>query len=1206
MKRLHLIGLFALLVLIVQAQSVPVNYYTTADGKKGAALKTALYDIISKNVTVRTYTQVWTDFTTTDVRSDGYILDRYAPQTNYTPDSDQGSTGSAVGDGYNREHSMPKSWFNEASPMYTDLFHLIPSDCYTNTRRSNYPFGETAGTTYTNGYSKLGTSTLATYSGTVFEPYDEYKGDFARIYFYMVTRNENVVATWSSPMLAGNKYPALSSWALQMLLDWAENDPVSDLEIARNEAVYGIQGNRNPFVDYEGLEQHIWGDFSDQAVSLSSYTSPYQRTDATGNGGVEDVADTGPTVATNLYEAVTTAEQLDAAILDGKKFILVGHCTDDHATHDYTMTSTARTSGSGASAVHYYSGAAYAPNTDNYIDINCVSGVAVFSMAKNENGYTFNFDGTTNYLQGTAAKRISGTSAATAPTTGTAVWTIAFSSGTATITNTTADYGTLRCNYNSGTPRFTTYTSSPSDVIPLAQLYVQTTNGTSLPATPVFSTATGSSVDQGTTITITTATNGATIYYSTDGGTSYTAGTAGTATATVTLSETGTTTLMAYATLGGVNSATATATYTVTAATHQYFEKITSAEELETGVRYLIVCEGYSKALGGKSGNFRNGATVSIDNGVIDLNAAPLAYPVTLGGTSEAYTFALSGDSLLAMSGSNNTTLTTKLASAINNDARWTITFSSGNAVIQSLTTTSTTRAIRYNNSNTRFGYYAATGENAVQLYKETTPAVVAPAAPTISPSGGTYSTGNTATVTITADDGATIYYTTDGTTPTTSSTTYTAALSLTATTTLKAIAVKKGVSSSVTEATFTFNIPSSGEDEYERIYTTDDLVSGDDYLIVFNGTVNTGSVASPVNQEATRALGAWVSGSSRYAGAAVSVTDDDILDLDVATGTPTLCTITDRGDYYTISYNDNGTTRYIGYNGSGTNLSQSTSYSDTKFQWDISFANGIATIQNKKTPTRYLGYYYNGDGGYFKAYTKTDNEAGGYTVKLQVFAKRTAETSISRFRYGTYFDQRAWLVPDGLTALTLVANDAQRIAAGTTYTTGTTVPAATPVLLYGGDGVNTTNYTLTFRFAPSDKPAANTDVNLLRGSMSTVAASDLATTSGVSADDYRFYKLTTYQGADMGFYYGATDGAPFDITATHKCWLLLPRGGAEVRSFVLDFDMLTAIGEVTTETLGITSGTLRQPIYDLQGRRVEKPVTGRMYISGGRIVIAR
>ena len=123
---------------------------------------------------------------------------------------------------------------------------------------------------------------------------------------------------------------------------------------------------------------------------------------------------------------------------------------------------------------------------------------------------------------------------------------------------------------------------------------------------------------------------------------------------------------------------------------------------------------------------------------------------------------------------------------------------------------------------------------------------------------------------------------------------------------------------------------------------------------------------------------------------------------------------------------------------------------------------------------------------------------------------------------------------------------------------------------------------------------------------MSTVAASNLATASGVSADDYRFYKLTTYQGANMGFYYGATDGAPFDITATHKCWLVLPRSAAEVRSFVLDFDMLTAIGEVTTDMPGITSGTLRQPIYDLQGRRVEKPVTGRMYISGGRVVIAR
>ena len=87
---------------------------------------------------------------------------------------------------------------------------------------------------------------MSGYSGTVFEPADEYKGDFARTYFYMATAYEDKISSWSSPMLAGNKYPAYANWALTMMLRWAEEDPVSDKEIARNNAVYDLQNNRNP------------------------------------------------------------------------------------------------------------------------------------------------------------------------------------------------------------------------------------------------------------------------------------------------------------------------------------------------------------------------------------------------------------------------------------------------------------------------------------------------------------------------------------------------------------------------------------------------------------------------------------------------------------------------------------------------------------------------------------------------------------------------------------------------------------------------------------------------------------------------------------------------------------------------------------------------------------------------------------------------
>lgn len=276
----------ALVVLLLSAmmafgESMP-DYYKNANGKKGAALKTALCGIIY-NRTERTYNDLWTDYYTTDVRSDGKIWDMYSNITNFRPGKDQAGIYSGEGDVYNREHSFPKSWFGgEVPPMYTDLNHLYPTDGYVNNKRSNYPFGETKGESYksANGFSKLGKCTYPGYSGTVFEPNDEYKGDFARTYFYMVTCYEEKLPDWyrnnieSRPTLDGNEYPGLSSWQLAMLMEWAKKDPVSAKETNRNNAVYSIQNNRNPFIDYPGLEEYIWGSMKDVAFSYDHYVQP--------------------------------------------------------------------------------------------------------------------------------------------------------------------------------------------------------------------------------------------------------------------------------------------------------------------------------------------------------------------------------------------------------------------------------------------------------------------------------------------------------------------------------------------------------------------------------------------------------------------------------------------------------------------------------------------------------------------------------------------------------------------------------------------------------------------------------------------------------------------------------------------------------------------------------------------------------------------
>lgn len=153
--------------------------------------------------------------------------------------------------------------------MYSDLFHLYPTDKRANTERGNNAYGEVGSAKWTsqNG-SKVGTAKSSLgYSGTVFEPIDEYKGDFARTYFYMVTCYEDKITSWSSPHLTNNKYPGLNSWSITMLLKWHRQDPVSQKETDRNNAVESYQRNRNPFIDYPELAEYIWGDKTGQSWS---------------------------------------------------------------------------------------------------------------------------------------------------------------------------------------------------------------------------------------------------------------------------------------------------------------------------------------------------------------------------------------------------------------------------------------------------------------------------------------------------------------------------------------------------------------------------------------------------------------------------------------------------------------------------------------------------------------------------------------------------------------------------------------------------------------------------------------------------------------------------------------------------------------------------------------------------------------------------
>ena len=263
MKQKQLILLyFLLLCAFFTSGQIPNGYYDTAAGKTGVPLRLALHNII-KNHTVVSYASLLTYYISTDKKPNGTVWDMYSDDPGSTPPyvytfSQNCGNYSEEGDCWNREHSWPKSWFNDVSPMNSDLFHIVPTDGYVNGKRSNYPYGEvgTASWISMNG-SKLGNSSYPGYSGIVFEPVDEYKGDFARIYFYMCTRYYTEDSGWGSNDMVTKA--ELKPWALAMLMEWSKNDTVSQKEINRNNAVYLIQHNRNPFVDHPQYVNAIWG-----------------------------------------------------------------------------------------------------------------------------------------------------------------------------------------------------------------------------------------------------------------------------------------------------------------------------------------------------------------------------------------------------------------------------------------------------------------------------------------------------------------------------------------------------------------------------------------------------------------------------------------------------------------------------------------------------------------------------------------------------------------------------------------------------------------------------------------------------------------------------------------------------------------------------------------------------------------------------------
>ncbi len=226
----------------------PGTYYDATRNLCGEELKTVLHELIDEHTVL--------DYTTARDNMYGHI-DNYAcgecPDTGcvecvYTGRVACFNTRIGAGEhGFNCEHTWPQSLFCSASPMVSDIFHLYPTDATANSRRGNYDFGIVVSPTWSEGGSKLGDDADGL---LVFEPRDQHKGNVARTHFYFIVRYA------ASRRESCNSYDDPAKMEAH-LRDWHYFDPVDAAEQQRNEDIYALQHNRNPFIDHPEFVERI-------------------------------------------------------------------------------------------------------------------------------------------------------------------------------------------------------------------------------------------------------------------------------------------------------------------------------------------------------------------------------------------------------------------------------------------------------------------------------------------------------------------------------------------------------------------------------------------------------------------------------------------------------------------------------------------------------------------------------------------------------------------------------------------------------------------------------------------------------------------------------------------------------------------------------------------------------------------------------------
>lgn len=336
------IGLLSLVLSLwtvsIFAEDLPEGFYNSVNGLKDCELKGTLKELIRDHTVIPYGDGSWEVFYYADQDENGYCMDMYCDDWKKF-----GAPGSAVS-GCNVEHSFAKSWWGGAkNDAYKDCYHLNPSNSVANSARSNYPLGIVTNLVKTAGSLKIGKQhhDSLNVDFNIWEPKDEYKGDFARAYFYMATcygKDKNgaydptvcsAYQGWrldnkdvgSKFAMQNDNYLEFQPWEQEVLIAWHRQDPVSVKEIKRADAVSNFQHNRNPFIDYPYLAEFIWGEKAGEELNLADLMGSFEQDFVPGqsNGWRGDVTPVTPKPKYGVTWSVNGEEIYVDSITENKK-----------------------------------------------------------------------------------------------------------------------------------------------------------------------------------------------------------------------------------------------------------------------------------------------------------------------------------------------------------------------------------------------------------------------------------------------------------------------------------------------------------------------------------------------------------------------------------------------------------------------------------------------------------------------------------------------------------------------------------------------------------------------------------------------------------------------------------------------------------------------------------------------------------------------